>query len=230
MQGYRSKAIELEVRLREQLAEAGVQGGDGMELPPSAALTGGGASSMATRPGGGDGAGGGEVSNAVTAPKLQVYSDLFEAIIETDDAFAPLLQKVKAIYDACAEPYVQGGEPKQERSLTPNASGDGDSAVGADRLAELSLENRLLRTMAGRLHNQRLELRAERQAQAAEARRKQKQMASDTAGEDWAVLAGLLPMGGGMGCQDWLQRKTPLARPFSAMRITSHGVRTDQVW
>merc|ERR1719230_1884777 len=46
-QAYRSKAIELEVRLREQLAETGVQGGDGLYLPPSAALIDGAMSSSA---------------------------------------------------------------------------------------------------------------------------------------------------------------------------------------
>merc|ERR1719215_1093453 len=130
MQAYRSKAIELEVRLREQLADNCVQGGDGLQLPPSAALLGGMDGDI-------------EVPTTMTAPKLQVYSDLFEAIIESDDAFAPLLQRVKAVYDACAMPLMQDGQGRQDRQdgpLTPNR--DGRQAGGSDRLAELALENR----------------------------------------------------------------------------------------
>jgi len=218
--GYRSKAVELEVRLREQLAESGVQG-DGFAFPN-------------TRLGAGDMARGDVDVGVVTAPKLQVYRDLFEAIIDADDAFAPLLRKVKTIYDACAEPLLEG-EPRQERATTPRGEeidGVRDVIVAgsAERLTELGLENRLLRTMAGRLYHERSELRQEREA--AEAHRKQKQIASTdpAAGEDWVALAGLLPMGGGLACQNGLRRGTSQSRPFSAMRVTSHGIRTDQVW
>lgn len=222
LQAYRSKAIELEVRLREQLADAGVQGGDGLKLPPSAALTG------QARPGTGDAGG------IVTGPKLQVYSDLFEAIIDSDDAFAPLLQKLKAIYDACAEPCLRGESGLRRvaaRSLNPDAVGEEDTAAAQDseHLTELALENRLLRTMAGRLFQERESLRLEREAADAQRRHKEDHCAPDD-GQNWAVLGGLLPMGGGIGCQDWLRRKTPQTRPFSAMRITSNGVRTDQRW
>lgn len=219
----------MEVRLREQLAESYVQGGDGFHLPPSAALTMTG--SMGASHGGFSTQS--EAFNVVTAPKLQVYSDLFEAIIEADDAFAPLLEKVKAIYDACAEPWLQQGcgQPPVSASSSPEAALDAvaeDSCIvppGGERLAELGLENRLLRTMAGRLHHEREELRGERDAE--EARRKQKANAKPP---DWVALAGLLPMGGGLGCQDWLQTQSTKTRPFSAMRVTSHGVRTDQLW
>merc|ERR1719215_353650 len=150
MQAYRSKAIELEVRLREQLADNCVQGGDGLQLPPSAALLGGMDSDI-------------EVPTTMTAPKLQVYSDLFEAIIESDDAFAPLLQKVKAVYDACAEPLMQDGRARQDAQDGSSAlDTDGRETGGNDRLAELALDNRLLRKMAGRLHVEREQVLIER--------------------------------------------------------------------
>lgn len=209
LHAYRSKAIELEVRLRQQLADAWVQGGDGQQLPPSAALTDANAA---------------EVPTTMTVPKLQVYSDLFEAIIESDDAFAPLLRKVKDIYDATAEPLMYGGRATQDGSTTPDPSATGDEG-GDERVVDLALENRLLRKMAGRLHNEREQLRVAREAE--EARRKQKRPSNS---KEFAALAGLLPLGGGVACKDWLRRETPQSRPFSAMRITSHGVKTAQVW
>jgi hypothetical protein len=226
------------VRLREQLADSYVQGGDGMQLPPSAALGDFGKEFQQRR------AAGSEASKSMTAPKLQVYSDLFEAIIEADEAFAPLLRKVKDIYDASAEPWLQQGGP-QGKIAAQRQDADGEEDPGfsevvevedvhtgpgdTDKLVELGLENRLLRTMAGALHREREEIRAEKEA--AEARKKQKHFIPEPEeGDDWAKLAGLLPLGGGLACQDWLRRKTSNARPFSAMRITSNGVRTDQVW
>ncbi|CAK0870686.1 unnamed protein product, partial [Prorocentrum cordatum] len=210
--GYRSQALELQVRLQEQLlAAAALQ----PSAPPAAGLfpsSPGPALDERRLPPSWEAAGA-----HVTEAELRAYSDVFEAIIRCNQAYAPALRKVKDVYDCCAGPSVgrraervaaaPGSRPAAEEdgqvhpelraALMEEASrralaGPRDAR---GRLEELEAENRLLRAAAARLRGR----AAEQLAQPAPCPE--------------PVSSVLAPA----------RSRT---RSWSAMRVTSKGVRT----
>merc|ERR1719436_1193479 len=117
-------------------------------VPPAGALPAGGARSAGT------------AGSRVTEAQLKVYSDVFNSVIECNQAFAPALRKVKEVYDSCvatslgfppvalkaAGPYA---DEEREVSRSARVAAAGRRLAGPRdafaRLAELEYENRQLR-------------------------------------------------------------------------------------
>merc|ERR1712046_108790 len=135
-----------------------------------------------------------------TQSKLEVYRDLFEAIIASDDVFGPALRKVKDIYDACAHPHVQQKvgtlSSSQTEMVRPTRGSKRRGERDLGRHEGLKPDNRVSRNLVCEFHFEREELRAGRANKVAHPKH-ERPPADCSNGDDWAVLAGLLPLGGG---------------------------------
>jgi len=194
LQNYRSKAIALEVRLREQLAETGAGGYNRLR---AALASGDSFDSMQMVP-----------RERMTRAKLQVYSDLFDAVIECDETYGHVLEKVKTIYDACAEPHLKPASVEHvNMPAVPSKS----------RLERLMLENQVLKATAGRLYND--IHRRDAGGSAAQGESHFLRGLHDDADSQDSIATERIP--------SMPFVPAAAARPFSAMRVTSTGVRME---
>lgn len=141
----------------------------------------------------------------MTRAKFQVYSELFDAVIECDETYSEVLEKVKTIYDACAQPY-----------LNPEFDSDNVPA-GKTRLERLMLENQVLKATAGRLYNDIHRKDAAKNFAQGESHCP-RDLQDDADSQDILATERIHSMP---------VMPAAASRPFSAMRITSSGVRMD---
>lgn len=180
--GYKSKALALQVRLRERFAE--------LEEADKLAMS----------------------SGTISVARLRIYSEAFEAILLSNEVFAPPLRKVKEAYDQSVLPWL-GMEVQRPPAAGPHSSGSRscltstqEEAAFAPRIMELQQENRRLRAAAGRLFRQRQQLQQQQQT-----------------GSNEAVLGA--EEASGQPASPSAAKVLQQRRPWSAMRVTSHGVR-----
>lgn len=127
--------------------------------------------------------------------QLRIYSEAFQAVIDSSQVNAGTLQKVKEAYDSCVAPWMLTREV-QDQSPVPEPSPDLELEVElAPRILELQQENRRLRAAAGLLHKERL-------------RRIHQSITSASGDPEQSTVAKAKP-----------------APPWSAMRVTATGVR-----
>mmetsp|Transcript_22037 Transcript_22037/g.48696 ORF Transcript_22037/g.48696 Transcript_22037/m.48696 type:complete len:242 (+) Transcript_22037:172-897(+) len=187
LQAYRSRSIGLQVRLCERLAKVVPS-----DRPRTAPCT---STSWETTVPSGD--------------ELQVYSEILTAVIANGHPFATQLQLSKEVYDACAAPWLPmwlaSASVEAGTAGTSGTSGTAGTALDAQavrrRLAQLEVENGLLRGVAGRLHRQ----LARRRKEAGHA-------AADSSA--WAAASGSEPASHSL-CS------------WSTMRVSATGVRVE---
>lgn len=208
---YKSRVLALQVELRRRLAAEA-------EAAPSFAA----ASSAAE----------------ITEAQLRIYSDVFEALLaESSATFAPILRKVKDVYDACARPCLTFqqplGPPTPGLSIAghvyPPCRTRASQLPSGPHLDALMRENRHLRMLAGQLYARRskqeevLEQKRARAASAAAARasgsasRKSSKEARAAQAVDAFVREALPPP---------TSFDAP-ALPQSVVRVSGKGVRLD---
>lgn len=131
---FRSRALELQVKLRAQLAQV-IEAEEGREA-----------------------------IGEVTPTQMKIYSNILEAVVQGNPTFAPVLRHVKETYDDCVKRALAAEPPQpvptSKRSSVVRSSlgsvlGQDDGPVCPAQLLELEQENRKLRLAAGKLCRER---------------------------------------------------------------------------